>query len=120
MFGDEKTTGKSSMDDLHEGKMTLLVRHALVHAKPDQLKRLHEVYGNKEATQRQHAEVCAILIDTGSRDYVVKEAQKAAQAALGLLSAQVSWNTKGKQCLSDLLSYTISRRSEEHTSELQS
>jgi geranylgeranyl diphosphate synthase, type I len=109
MFGDEAVTGKSSMDDMHEGKMTLLVRHALTHADAKQLQQLRAVYGDTHATRQQHARVCTILTDIGSRDYVVKEAQQSARTALDILAAQELWDTEGKRCLSDLLNYTINR-----------
>jgi geranylgeranyl diphosphate synthase, type I len=109
MFGNETATGKSSMDDMREGKMTLLVRHALAHADAGQLKQLRTMYGNAHATSAQHAQISAVLTATGSRSYVAREAQRAAEAAQDMLSAQKSWDVQGKQCLSDLLNYTINR-----------
>ena len=109
MFGEEGVTGKSSTDDLREGKMTILMRYALDHADEGQLRRLREALGNKDVTQQQYAEVCAVLGATGSRNYVIKEMQKAAQAAGDVLTGQDSWNEQGKRYLSELVKYTVSR-----------
>lgn len=109
MFGDEAATGKSVMDDMHEGKMTLLVRHALQHADAKQLKQLRAVYGNEHATRQQHALVGDLLTQLGSREYVAQEAQKATQDALAVLKAQTAWDDRGRQCLSDLVEFVVRR-----------
>jgi geranylgeranyl diphosphate synthase type I len=111
MFGDEDATGKSVMDDMREGKMTLLIRHALHNADTKQLKQLRTVYGNEFANREQHKLVCDLIIQLGSRDYVAHEAQKAARDALALLKAQTSWDNRGRQCLSDLVEFVVRRSS---------
>jgi geranylgeranyl diphosphate synthase, type I len=108
MFGDEEVTGKSSMDDLREGKMTVLMRHALDHAEPDEAQQLRKALGDKGVARPQYERVCKILIDVGSRDYVVQEMAKATQSALKVLTSQVSWNEWGVECLSGLLTYATS------------
>lgn len=109
MFGDEAKIGKSTMDDMHEGKMTLLIRHALNSADSAQLACLRANYGNARATRKQHEEVCAILTNVGSRDHVAREARAEAQQALMILDAQVSWDDAWRKCLSDLVEYVVLR-----------
>lgn len=108
MFGDQHITGKSSLDDLREGKMTLLVRHALKAASPAELRTLKGALGNKDVTSAQHTAVQAVLVRLGSRDYVAQEARAAAQAALGTLTAQ-PWNVSGKAFLTRLMDYIVVR-----------
>ncbi len=110
MFGDERTTGKPTIDDLREGKMTFLMRHALAHANDEQLTLLSAALGNRQVTVEQHAQVCDLLIQLGSRDYVAREARKAAEAGLQVLAAQEDWGTKHTVFLSDLLEYVVSRK----------
>jgi len=109
MFGDESATGKSAMDDMHEGKMTLLIRHALEAANTRQLEQLRASYGNPHATRQQHRQVCAILTELGSREFVAHEAQEAAQTGQAVLAAQNAWKADGKRCLSELLEYVVNR-----------
>jgi len=109
MFGDEHTTGKSSMDDLREGKMTFLMRHALSHADDAQLQVLKAALGNKDVTAEQHAEVRAMLESLGSREYAKREAQRAARAGLAVLDAQKNWDMQGTVFLSGLLEFIVRR-----------
>lgn len=108
MFGDEQATGKSNLDDLREGKMTLLMRHALSHANPTELKVLQNALGNKAVTPAQHAAVQAVLVRLGSRDYITQEAQTAAQAARDVLATQ-TWDASGKEFLVALMDYIVVR-----------
>jgi geranylgeranyl diphosphate synthase type I len=109
MFGDQSTTGKSVMDDLREGKMTFLMRHALAHANDEQLQMLQAALGNPQVTAAQHVSVCALLERLGSREYVATEARKAAQAGLDVLAAQTGWDKRGKAFLTELLEFVVSR-----------
>jgi geranylgeranyl diphosphate synthase type I len=109
MFGEEVLTGKSSMDDLREGKMTILMRYALDHADREQVRQLREALGNHSVTQQQYTQVCAVLEVTGSRNYVAQEIQKATHAAAEVLTSQASWDDQGKLYLFGLLNYTANR-----------
>ena len=109
MFGDTRATGKSSMDDLREGKRTLLIRHGLAHADAGQKHVLQAALGNKSVTPAQHREVQRILIATGSRDYVTGEAAAAAAVARGVLEQQMDWPAPGREFLQDLLNFVVNR-----------
>jgi len=109
MFGDEVDTGKASIDDLREGKMTLLMRHALAHADAKQLREVRTALGNEDVTQQQHGRVCTILTELGTREYVMRVAREAAQAGLAVIAAQTSWSEEGRECLSELVGYAVLR-----------
>ena len=85
MFGSPAETGKSSMDDLREGKRTLLMHYALEHAGAAQLAVLNAALGNSRATEKQHAAVQRVLVTTGARVYAEREAERSMQAAREVL-----------------------------------
>ncbi|HUB93043.1 MAG TPA: polyprenyl synthetase family protein [Verrucomicrobiae bacterium] len=109
MFGDGEVTGKSSLDDLREGKMTLLMQHAFEHANSEQLTVLRAAHGNRSVTEQQHTQVCEILTTIGSHSHISQEARNAAQAASAALVAQETWPTEGKTLLLALVEYTVNR-----------
>lgn len=76
VFGDSKQLGKSMNDDIREGKATLLVGHARVHAQPSQQKTLLKTIGNSSATVEDCDEVRYILENTGSKQYAYEQAKK--------------------------------------------
>ncbi|MEW1843299.1 polyprenyl synthetase family protein [Nonomuraea angiospora] len=65
-FGRESETGKSALDDLREGKHTVLVAHAVRRATPAQLTHLKRWHGDPELTEERAEELREILRDTGA------------------------------------------------------
>jgi geranylgeranyl diphosphate synthase type I len=65
-FGTSAETGKSALDDLREGKHTVLVAQALRHASPAQRDHLGRWHGNPEMTEERAGELRRILLDTGA------------------------------------------------------
>ncbi|WP_336207422.1 polyprenyl synthetase family protein [Nonomuraea sp. LPB2021202275-12-8] len=87
-FGSSGETGKSALDDLREGKQTVLFAHAVERATPAQLAYLRTWHGNPELTDEHAGEVREILIATGAPTRVegmiderVRLAVKALEAA---------------------------------------
>ncbi|WP_219463668.1 polyprenyl synthetase family protein [Nonomuraea rhizosphaerae] len=66
MFGASADTGKSSLDDLREGKHTVLFAHAVRRATPAQLAYLRAWHGNQDLAEEQADEVRAIIRDSGA------------------------------------------------------
>lgn len=60
MTGDEKKTGKKSLGDLYEGKLTLMVLHAYRSAKPEEKKRIDAIYA-KERKDKTKDEIDFIV-----------------------------------------------------------
>jgi len=105
-FGSCDETGKSALDDLREGKQTVLFAHAVERATPAQQAYLRAWHGNPELNEQHASELRQILRDTGAPDRVeamiedrVRQAIKAldtapvtseARVALTVLAAQLA------------------------------
>ncbi|MGW0312591.1 polyprenyl synthetase family protein [Streptomyces flavidovirens] len=67
VYGDPELTGKSVLDDLREGKQTVLVAMALARASATQQRTLRSRFGNPNLTDTHAAEIRAVLAATGAR-----------------------------------------------------
>ncbi|WP_244283300.1 polyprenyl synthetase family protein [Streptomyces flavidovirens] len=70
VFGTLDTTGKSCMEDLRDGKHTVLLAHALQRADPVQRQALEKLVGDPGLDEGGAARIRDILIATGARDSV--------------------------------------------------
>ncbi len=70
IFADTASTGKPNIDDLREGKVTVLMRHAHRHATGSKLKSLQAMFGKLNPTAEDLDLVRKLLVDTGSKSYV--------------------------------------------------
>ncbi|MER7918704.1 MULTISPECIES: polyprenyl synthetase family protein [unclassified Streptomyces] len=70
VFGTPHTTGKSRLDDLREGKYTVLIALALQHADPAQRESLDLLLGNPALDEGGADRIRDILITTGARTQV--------------------------------------------------
>lgn len=68
-FGTYQEMGKSNRDDIHEGKMTLMVARALQHGTDEQKAVLHAALGNAQATDDQFEACRAAITDSGALHY---------------------------------------------------
>ncbi|MER7849877.1 polyprenyl synthetase family protein [Kitasatospora sp. NPDC096077] len=70
VFGDPARTGKPVLDDLREGKATVLMALAVQRATPAQSGTLHRLVGRSDLTGEQAAEIREVLEATGARQAV--------------------------------------------------
>ena len=103
--GDSDALGKNLGDDLHEGKATLPLIHALSLADETVQIRLREIIEQGDANAMP--EVLAAIEQAGSLQYSLEQAQQHAQLAKQALNdvPESEW----KQALVDLADYSISR-----------
>lgn len=87
-FGSSAETGKSALDDLRDGKHTVLFAHAVQRATPAQRTYLRTWHGHPELTEERAGDLRAILVETGALAEVeemiadrVREAEAAIEAA---------------------------------------
>ncbi|MDR2174782.1 MAG: polyprenyl synthetase family protein [Synergistaceae bacterium] len=72
----EKEIGKSNTSDIAEGKVTLLIRHALKNASADDRRRLREIYGHPSVSEADRETVQEIFSSTGAFDAAARRAER--------------------------------------------
>jgi geranylgeranyl diphosphate synthase type I len=70
VFGDPSTTGKSNLDDLREGKPTVLIAYAVDHATSAQRAVIERLHGDPGLDETGADDLRAVLTDTGARTAV--------------------------------------------------
>ncbi len=86
VFGDPAVTGKSILDDLREGKPTVMMALARGSANRDQQRRLKELFGNPDLDADGAAELRQVIIDTGALDRIEQMIKVRTDAALSALA----------------------------------
>jgi geranylgeranyl diphosphate synthase type I len=110
IFGNEQELGKSPLDDIREGKGTLLSAHALKHASVEDKAFLRKCLGNARLTSGDFARCQEIIISTGAKAYAESLAKKeAARAMQGLEDSKHLWSKAGTEFLEGLAAYLAKR-----------
>ena len=110
IFGTEKELGKSPLDDIREGKGTLLAHYALTHAAPADAAFLRSCLGDAKLTQRAFTRCQKIIEVSGARKYAEELAAQETTAALAALEAgKQFWNSSGHTFLEGLTAYVVRR-----------
>ncbi len=110
IFGDAKRLGKPTLDDIREGKFTLLIQYALAHAVQADKQLLLSILGNSRATSADLATVERILTATGAKTYNHQQERHYALAAKRQLAKQPIGNVSFQKLLADVVDYAIERR----------
>ncbi|MFG1992340.1 polyprenyl synthetase family protein [Actinoplanes sp. NPDC048988] len=87
VFGDPAVTGKSTLDDLREGKMTVMMALARDAADRDQAARMSELFGDPALDAEGAEELRSIIRETGALDRIEQMIRVRAQAGLNALEA---------------------------------
>ncbi|HUC89690.1 MAG TPA: polyprenyl synthetase family protein [Patescibacteria group bacterium] len=88
IFGDRERLGKSPMDDMREGKGTVLSVYALKHALPDEKLFLKNCLGKQDLAQAEFERCKKIITDSGALYFANKLAAKEIDQALDSLSSE--------------------------------
>ncbi len=111
-FGTEQDAGKSPMDDVREGKRTLLTLTALERAESGDKNFLIQMLGNEKITQAEFARCKEILVSTGALDEATKRAAAYIASAQTSLSASADhFSPDSVEFLSTLVSSLLHRQS---------
>lgn len=111
-FGEEFESGKSPLDDIREGKRTLLAVYALQHASAADKNFLIQMLGNDKLNQTEFKRCKDILLDTGALEYAQGKAQKYVNQAISSLDKTSKfWSDDGSRFLSGLAEYLLVRHS---------
>jgi geranylgeranyl diphosphate synthase type I len=109
-FGDEQETGKSPMDDLREGKRTILTEYALAHADTQDKEFMLRTLGNAKVTNKDFERYKTILTRSGA--VTAARAKADEHISVALLSLQLGsgyWDAVGTQFLHNLAEYLANR-----------
>jgi geranylgeranyl diphosphate synthase type I len=112
IFSEEDKSGKSPLDDIKEGKRTLLSVKALELAPKADAYFLEQMLGNKQLSQAEFQRCRTIIEDSGALAYARKQAQDSVIDALAALDkAGDGWVQTHKEFLAQLVQYLIDRKS---------
>lgn len=112
VFGNNKQTGKDNMDDIREGKQTLLTVYTLQHTDLDDANFLKKNLGNRSLTVQDFRLCQNIIRQSGALDYAQKEAKKFAHQALSSLPETATyWSAAGNDFLRGLAEHLLTRNS---------
>lgn len=110
-FGEEFESGKSPMDDIKEGKRTILAVYALKHASNADKNFLLPMLGNQALTPAEFQRCKDILVECGALAYAQQQAKKHIQEALKALERESHhWSDEGIQFLKGLATYLVTRQ----------
>ncbi len=110
IFGSEFESGKSPLDDIKEGKRTILTLYALDHADKADKNFLIQMLGNQNITQTEFERCKDILVESGALEFAQKEAKQCVEQAIdGIKSQEIDWQTVGEDFLVGLAKYLVKR-----------
>ncbi|MEV2238812.1 polyprenyl synthetase family protein [Micromonospora sp. NPDC049891] len=109
VFGDPAVTGKSVLDDLREGKPTVMMALARDAADRAQGARLRELFGNPDLNAEGAAEMRKIIEDTGARAEIEQMIQVRADTALTALRG-IELAEESRTALAALAAQAIDRQ----------
>jgi geranylgeranyl diphosphate synthase type I len=111
-FGEEFESGKSPLDDIREGKRTLLTVYALDRTTNGNKNFLLQMLGNRSLTMEQFHRCKVILVESGALEYARNAAASHVQSALQAIGKEEGrWSKEGVQFLQGLAAYLLVRRS---------
>lgn len=108
MFGSEEKTGKPTISDLREGKITLLILDALKASTPKQAEIIKRSLGNKKVTHAHLEEVKKVVIETGALRKSTQLAIKLATKGHDALE-KMKLRKEGKDFLLGIAEYIVKR-----------
>lgn len=112
IFSEEASSGKSPLDDIKEGKRTLLTVKALELAPKADAYFLEQMLGNKNLTQSEFHQCRAIIEDSGALAYARKQAtDSVVNALVALDDFSDSWGSEQVTFLRQLVTFLIDRKS---------
>lgn len=109
VFGATAQTGKPNLDDLREGKYTLMVHLAEQAATPDEINTLEAILGKTDADRAELELFQRILTHTGAADESMKVAHRYGRQAIEAAKNAVSWDDDFGAMLAKLVEFSLER-----------
>lgn len=110
VFGEVSETGKPNLDDMREGKYTLMVHFAEELGTDDDRERLAAILGDTSADEAELAELQTILRRTGADEHSMELARTYADKAVHAAQDASSWDAKFASMLVGLVEFSIGRK----------
>ncbi|MCU0667202.1 MAG: polyprenyl synthetase family protein [Patescibacteria group bacterium] len=110
-FGEESETGKSPLDDIKEGKRTMLIVKALKNASDSDAYFLHSCLGNQDITISEFNRCKKIIINSGALEDTKQAASEAAKTAIKIVESNGEWPESSQNFFKDLVNYLLIRKS---------
>ncbi len=112
VFGSEFESGKSPLDDIKEGKRTILSVKALEMAPKADVYYLERCLGNHELTMAEFKKCKEIIARSGALGYAQTTAENAVEEAISVLvQSSKKWNAEQVDFLIGLVRYLVNRKS---------
>jgi geranylgeranyl diphosphate synthase type I len=112
IYSDEETSGKSPLDDIKEGKRTLLTVKAIEFAPKADAYFLEQMLGNKQLTTAEFERCKEIIESSGALEYAKKQAKDSVVDALASLEKDKNiWGAEQVDFLAQLVQFLINRDS---------
>jgi len=112
IFGEEEKAGKSPMDDIREGKATVLSAYAVAHARGGNKLFLKACLSKADLTANEFDRCKAIVVETGALQYAQeKAAAEVAQAVTELRAVAHNWPAESVDFLRGLAQQVQNRTS---------
>jgi geranylgeranyl diphosphate synthase type I len=109
VFGDPAVTGKPAVDDLREGKPTVMIAMARDRADRAQAGRIRTLFGDPDLDDTGAEELRTIITATGARQRIEDLiSQRAGSATAALADAPLT--PEARQALSELASSVVARQ----------
>jgi len=108
LISDEKTFGKPVLNDIRNGKKTLMVIEAMEDLRGRELDELLRTLGNEHASQAQLVRARDILDESGMIDHAIRVANGLVKNAKKKLS--VLPESRHKDCLGQFADYMVTRK----------
>lgn len=109
IYGESSKLGKPSLDDIREGKYTLLMHYALEHAESADRKKLELRLGKVDADETDLEMVRHILESSGAKAYCQAQARAQAERAQTVLQTDELGDQTFRATLSALVDFSVSR-----------
>lgn len=109
VFGDSSQTGKQNLDDIREGKLTVLLQYAHSHGDAMAARQMKHIVGNPEATLDDLKAVQEILIYTKAKEYCEQLVREYADTAKASLVKHPVGTAELSGALSEIVEYAVTR-----------
>jgi geranylgeranyl diphosphate synthase, type I len=110
IFGNEFESGKSPLDDIKEGKRTVLTVYALDNTTNGNKNFLLQMLGNDSLTQAEFERCKDILVECGALEFAKKQAaDHVGKAKDSLIKHKGRWEASGVNFLQGLVEYLLVR-----------